>query len=59
LFIDAETVREHQRLYQKAGVAGVLGLQYEGSEPALNGEQLVALGKEPGQPTLPDGEGSG
>jgi len=46
LFIDAETVREHRRLYQKAGVAGVLELKYEGSEPALDEEQLAELGKE-------------
>jgi transposase len=46
LFIDAETVREHRRLYQKSGVAGVLELKYEGSEPALTEEQIVELGKE-------------
>src|SRR5271170_1459597 len=46
LFIDAETVREHRRLYQTAGVAGVLQLNYEGGEPALNEEQLAALGVE-------------
>jgi transposase len=46
LFIDAETVREHRRLYQTAGVVGVLRLQYEGSEPALGPDQLVALGAE-------------
>jgi Homeodomain-like domain len=33
LFIDAETVREHRRLYQTAGVAGLELLNYEGSEP--------------------------
>jgi transposase len=42
----AETVREHRRLYQKAGVAGVLELKCEGSEPALNEEQLAELGQE-------------
>jgi len=46
LFIDAETVREHRRLYQTTGVAGVLQLQYEGSEPALSPDQLAALGAE-------------
>ena len=46
LFVDAETVREHRRLYQKAGVAGVLELKYEGSEPALDEDQLAELGKE-------------
>jgi transposase len=46
LFIDAETVREHRRRYQTAGVAGVLQLQYDGSEPALSADQLAALGAE-------------
>ena len=43
LFIDAETVREHRRLYQTSGIAGVERLTYEGSEPALSQEQLTAL----------------
>ena len=43
LFIDAETVREHRRLYQSAGVAGVERLNYEGSDPALTPEQLTGL----------------
>jgi transposase len=43
LFIDAETVREHRRLYQLAGVAGVERLKFEGSEPALSPEQLKTL----------------
>jgi hypothetical protein len=43
LFIDAETVREHRRLYQTAGVTGVERLNYEGSEPAPTPEQLKAL----------------
>jgi transposase len=46
LFIDADTVREHRRLYQTAGVTGVGRLQYEGGEPALTREQLTALGVE-------------
>jgi transposase len=46
LFIDAETVREHRRLYETSGVAGVERLNYEGSDPALSQEQLVALGRE-------------
>jgi transposase len=46
LFIDADTVREHRRLYQTAGVSGVGRLQYEGGEPALTAEQLTALGAE-------------
>ena len=43
LFIDAETVREHRRLYQLAGVAGVEQLKFEGSDPALSPEQLKTL----------------
>ena len=43
LFIDAETVREHRRLYETAGVAGLERLNYEGSEPALSEAQLAAL----------------
>ena len=46
LFIDADTVREHRRLYQTAGVSGVERLKYEGGEPALTPEQLTALGAE-------------
>jgi transposase len=46
LFIDADTVREHRRLYQTAGVSGVERLKYEGGEPALTAEQLTALGAE-------------
>ena len=43
LFIDAETVREHRRLYQSAGVAGLERLNYEGSDPALSAQQLALL----------------
>jgi transposase len=43
LFIDAETVREHRRLYETSGVTGVERLNYEGSDPALNETQLEAL----------------
>jgi transposase len=43
LFIDAETVREHRRLYQTAGTAGVADLKYQGSEPALTVEQCQTL----------------
>ena len=43
LFIDAETVREHRRLYETAGVCGLERLHYEGSDPALNEAQLDAL----------------
>jgi len=46
LFIDTETVREHRKLYQTSGVAGVSRLNYEGSEAGLNAEQLAALGSE-------------
>jgi transposase len=46
LFIEAETVRDHRRLYETSGVVGVERLNYEGSEPALSQEQLVALGRE-------------
>jgi transposase len=43
LFIDAETVREHRRLYESSGVAGLERLNYEGSDPALSEAQLDAL----------------
>jgi transposase len=43
LYIDAETVREHRRLYETAGVTGLERLNYEGSDPALSEAQLDAL----------------
>ena len=43
LYIDAETVREHLRLYQRAGVGGLEQLAYSGSEPALSAGQIAAL----------------
>jgi transposase len=46
LFIDAETVREHHRLYRSLGIAGIERLKYEGADPALDAEQLRALGAE-------------
>ena len=46
LFIDAETVREHRRLFQTAGIQGVERLRYEGGDPALTPDQLTALGTE-------------
>jgi transposase len=46
LFIDAETVREHRRLYEASGVTGIERLNYQGGEPALSPEQLKALGAE-------------
>jgi hypothetical protein len=58
LFIDAETVRDHRRLYETSGVVGVERLNYEGSEPALSQAQPVALGRELDLSALYDGEGS-
>ena len=46
LFIDAETVREHRRLYQTAGIVGLERLPYAGSDPALDPKQIAALGTE-------------
>jgi transposase len=43
LFIDAETVREHRRLYETSGIAGLERLNYEGNDPALSEAQLDAL----------------
>jgi transposase len=43
LYIDAETVREHRRLYERAGTAGLERLAYEGREPALTADQQIAL----------------
>lgn len=43
LFIDAETVREHRRLYETAGVGGLERLNYQGHEPALSEAQLATL----------------
>lgn len=43
LFIDAETVREHRRLYQTSGVTGLGQLKYQGAEPGLSAEQLKVL----------------
>ena len=43
LFIDAETVREHRRLYETAGVKGLELLNYEGREPALDDAQRETL----------------
>ena len=36
LFIDAETLRERRRLCETAGVAGLVRLNCEGSDPALS-----------------------
>lgn len=43
LFIDAETVHEHRRRYETAGVAGLERLNYQGSEPTLSVPQREAL----------------
>ena len=46
LFIEAETVREHRRLYEASGIKGLETLRYQVPEPALNTEQLRALDAE-------------
>ena len=46
LFIEAETVREHRRLYASSGRAGVERLAYVGHAPVLTTEQSAALGAE-------------
>src|ERR1700728_617713 len=46
LFIDAETVHEHRRLYQASGVAGIERLKYEGAASDLSEAQCAALGTE-------------
>ena len=46
LFIDAETIREHRRLYQASGVTGIARLKYTGTDPALSTEQLATLAGE-------------
>ena len=43
LYIDAETVREHRRLYETAGITGLERLNYQGSDPALSEAQIEAL----------------
>ena len=43
LYLDAETVREHRRLYETAGVAGLERLSYQGSDPALSEVELATL----------------
>ncbi|MBR0679640.1 IS630 family transposase [Roseomonas eburnea] len=46
LFIDAETVRAHRRLYGAAGRAGVERLAYVGHAPVLSGAQAAELSAE-------------
>ena len=43
LYIDAETVREHRRLYETAGVSGLERLAYVGAAPDLTSEQCAKL----------------
>ena len=43
LYIDTETVHEHRRLYDTAGVAGLERLAYAGSDAALNDSGIEAL----------------
>ena len=43
LYTDADTVPEHHRLYETAGIAGLERLSYQGSEPALNDTGRAAL----------------
>ena len=43
LYIDAETVREHRRLYERGGVAGIERLSDAGREAELGAEQCAAL----------------
>ncbi len=46
LYIDAETVREHRRLYERDGISGLERLPYEGREAALTAAQCEALASE-------------
>lgn len=43
LFIEAETVREHPRLYGAAGRTGIERLAYEGHAPVLTTAQSAEL----------------
>ena len=43
LFIDAETVRAHRRLYASGGRAGVERLAYVGHAPVLSQRQAAEL----------------
>ena len=43
LFIDAETVREHRRVYREQGVAGLERLAYQGAESDLSPQQQAEL----------------
>lgn len=43
LFIDAETVREHRRLHETAGLGGIACLAYAGGASDLSKEQLAAV----------------
>ena len=43
LYIDAETVRGHRKLYDSAGLCGLERLVYVGAEPELTAEQRAKL----------------
>lgn len=43
LYIDAETVREHRRLYESAGISGLERLAYVGADCELSAEQRDRL----------------
>jgi transposase len=43
LFIDAETVREHRRLYEAVGIKGIESLRYQSPDPALSETQIQGL----------------
>lgn len=43
LYIDAETVREHRRRYEKDGLVGIERLSYQGGESDLTAEEWTAL----------------
>lgn len=43
LYIDAETVREHRRLYAASGIAGLERLSYTGHAPELTAGQRAVL----------------
>ncbi len=46
LYIDAETVREHRRLYEASGISGLERLAYVGAECDLTDEQRARLAAE-------------
>src|SRR4051812_17160372 len=56
LFIDAETVRAHRRLYAAEGRAGVERLAYVGHAPVLGEAQAAEVSAELSGRGLPDGQ---